>query len=138
MTPKRWQEIKAICHAALECPVDERAAFVASACGRDHELLHEVETLLAHANAASEFLRVPASAIVANLLRASASPIEVGEPSYPADDPARFVIGEVSTVPPSGFSSKADDLALPGSIGEFKILGRIGGGGTATVYLAYQ
>jgi len=91
MTPERWQEIKAICDAALECPVDERAAFVALACGRDDELLHEVETLLAHANAASEFLSVPASAIIAQLLRASASPIDVGKPTYPADDPARFV-----------------------------------------------
>ena len=48
MTPERWQEIERLYHAALERDADERAAFLAAACGGDEALRHEVESLLAH------------------------------------------------------------------------------------------
>jgi len=47
MTPERWQKVEGIFHAALERPPGERAAWIAGACGSDHELCHEVSSLLA-------------------------------------------------------------------------------------------
>ena len=56
MTPERARDIERICDDALERPVGERAGFLARACGGDSELRHEVERLLAHEDAASDFL----------------------------------------------------------------------------------
>jgi len=47
-TPERWKEIDRIFTAAVELEPDERAAFVAEACGVDDELRREVESMLAH------------------------------------------------------------------------------------------
>jgi hypothetical protein len=38
MTRERWPEIKAVFHAAIERAPEERAAFLAEACGADAEL----------------------------------------------------------------------------------------------------
>jgi serine/threonine-protein kinase len=47
MTAARWEEVKALFHAAFERSDEERQAFVSSACGSDEELRREVESLLA-------------------------------------------------------------------------------------------
>ena len=47
MTPDRWRQIEDLCHAALACPAEERAAFLAEACAGDDALQREVESLLA-------------------------------------------------------------------------------------------
>jgi serine/threonine protein kinase len=47
MTDARWQDVKALFHAALERPPGERAAFLAAATGGDEMLRREVELLLA-------------------------------------------------------------------------------------------
>ncbi|MDF1504759.1 serine/threonine-protein kinase, partial [Roseisolibacter sp. H3M3-2] len=62
MTPERWRAVDAILQAALGCPPEERAAFVADACGGDAALAREVEWLLAAAAGADNFLEVPAAA----------------------------------------------------------------------------
>ena len=49
MTTERWQRLESICHAALARPAEERAAFVAEACGGDHALRQEAESLVARA-----------------------------------------------------------------------------------------
>jgi len=41
--------------SALDCDPTDRAAFLANVCGSDLALLHEVEALLAHADAAETF-----------------------------------------------------------------------------------
>lgn len=46
MEPEKWQRIKEIFGAVLECNSDERAAFLESSCGGDEELRAEVESLL--------------------------------------------------------------------------------------------
>ena len=46
MTPERWQQVKQIFQLAIECPVDERAGFLARACQDDHILRSEVESLI--------------------------------------------------------------------------------------------
>jgi serine/threonine protein kinase len=47
MTSDRWQRIEELYHAALARKADERAAFLAEACGADADLQREVESLLA-------------------------------------------------------------------------------------------
>jgi eukaryotic-like serine/threonine-protein kinase len=47
MTSDRWQRIEELYHAAVPRKGDERAAFLAEACGADADLRHEVESLLA-------------------------------------------------------------------------------------------
>jgi len=60
MTPERWQRVKELFHDALERPADERAAFLAEACGDDAEARAALERLLdAHARA-DDFLETPA------------------------------------------------------------------------------
>jgi eukaryotic-like serine/threonine-protein kinase len=60
MNSERWQRAKAVFQAALEHPVEERAAFVAAAIGNDEELRREVESLLrADAAGASVLDRLP-------------------------------------------------------------------------------
>ena len=46
-SPDRWATVERLYHAALARPVDERAAFLAEACGGDEEVRREVESLLA-------------------------------------------------------------------------------------------
>ena len=66
----RWSAIERIFHAALERPVEGRAAFLAEACGADEQLRRDVQSLLDQASNA-EFLREPALHIAAGLVSPS-------------------------------------------------------------------
>src|SRR3954454_10075814 len=46
MTAERWRQIEEVYHSALELPLPERSAFIASACKGDDELRSEIEDLL--------------------------------------------------------------------------------------------
>src|SRR5215467_14159250 len=46
MSPERWPQIEEIVQAALDCRLEDRAVFLDRACGSDHELRREVESLL--------------------------------------------------------------------------------------------
>jgi len=77
MTDDRWRRIKALFQAAVERPVDERAAFLASATGDDDRLRREVESLLASdANDSGVLDRLPvaADAVIADLNPLPVSP----------------------------------------------------------------
>jgi hypothetical protein len=60
MTPERWRQVQDLCHAALACAHEDRAAFLATACASDDVLRREVESLLAQEPDAAEFMSVPA------------------------------------------------------------------------------
>src|SRR6185436_20940590 len=47
MNPEQWQKIHELFDAALERPVEERAAFLARACASDEETQRRVEAMLA-------------------------------------------------------------------------------------------
>ena len=47
MNPEQWQKIHELFEAALDRPVDERAAFLAHACAGDEETQRRVEAMLA-------------------------------------------------------------------------------------------
>src|SRR5262245_37219039 len=47
MSPEQWQKIHELFEAALELPVEDRAAFLAHACAGDEETQWRVEAMLA-------------------------------------------------------------------------------------------
>ena len=56
MLIEQWHEIEKLYHAARERSAEERAGFLEKACGGDHTLRREVESLLANEDLASAFL----------------------------------------------------------------------------------
>ena len=59
---ERMEQARLVFVQALEHPADERASFIAQACGEDTVLLTEVESLLAHhQRAGDDFMRPPDS-----------------------------------------------------------------------------
>lgn len=58
MTPERWRGIKDIFDAALDLPLAEREAFLATTCNDDTEALAEVRSLLAANDEAGDFIDV--------------------------------------------------------------------------------
>src|SRR5215831_12755270 len=55
-TSDRWRQIDELVQAALGRDAREREVFLATACGDDADLRHEVESLLARATRAKAFL----------------------------------------------------------------------------------
>ena len=68
MTPKRYQQIGELYHAALEVDADERAAFLEQACAGDAELRQKVESLINSNEQAAGFIEAPALAVAAEML----------------------------------------------------------------------
>jgi len=68
VTPERWQHLKALLHSALERKPDERAAFLAEACGDDEALREDLQSLLVHEEQASSFIEQPAFGVMAETL----------------------------------------------------------------------
>ncbi len=77
--PERWHQIEQICEAALKREAGERAAFLKEACGEDEGLRREVESLLAHEEAAQSFIEVPALEKAAKVLAEDRSPSLLGQ-----------------------------------------------------------
>ena len=68
MTPERYRQVGDLYHAALEVDASERAAFLERACAGDDDLRHEVESLIASHEQATEFIAAPALAVAAGQL----------------------------------------------------------------------
>lgn len=60
MKSERWKRVKEILGDALDRPLTERAAYLDHACGDDHGLRLEVESLLIADDDAGTFLHMPA------------------------------------------------------------------------------
>ncbi len=59
MNPAQWHKVEKVVEDALQRAPQERAAFIAEACEGDTSLREEVESLLAHDEAADSFLEHP-------------------------------------------------------------------------------
>jgi Tol biopolymer transport system component len=70
MNAERWQRVGDLYHAVLALVPAEREAYLATACGADLELRHEVESLLARASDASGFLETTALELTGRALGA--------------------------------------------------------------------
>ena len=75
---ERRRQVEDLCDEALMRDPRERAAFVSAACGQDGALRREVDALLAHAQAAEQFLEAPIGELAAHLLAEEASAPLVG------------------------------------------------------------
>jgi serine/threonine protein kinase len=60
--PERWPQVERIYSAVAARPESEWATVLTELCAGDDSLRNEVESLLAHENAASTFLETPALA----------------------------------------------------------------------------
>jgi serine/threonine protein kinase len=67
MKAERWQQIEEFYHAALEREQEQRAIFLAEACGDDDALRREVESLLRFDERAERFIEAPALEVAAQL-----------------------------------------------------------------------
>src|SRR5205085_12033577 len=65
MTIERWQQVKALFHAASDRAAAERAPFLETACAGDAALRQEVESLLATDAQAGSFIQRPLLAAAA-------------------------------------------------------------------------
>jgi len=83
----RRRRIDEVCNGALARNSDERAAFIAAACGDDAALRQQVEELLAHAKTAEGFLAMPVAAVAAHVLT------ENGDVSMAGRQLASYIIG---------------------------------------------
>ncbi|MET0622464.1 MAG: protein kinase [Pyrinomonadaceae bacterium] len=79
MTPERYQRVKELFHAALERPAEERAAFLAEACGGDTALRAKVEALVAADEQPGSFMDAPAYAVAAETLAENSTGALVGQ-----------------------------------------------------------
>ena len=68
MKPERYRQVKEVFAAAVGCGPDSRAELLARACEGDAELRAEVESLLAHDEAAAGFIEESAFDVTARLL----------------------------------------------------------------------
>jgi hypothetical protein len=109
MTPERWQQVKKICYAVLDCVPEERSALFDALCPGDDELKRDVAAMMADADGDSA-LEQPAWAL----------------PGIAAPT--------VQVVPSGG----RRDGWIPDTVGSYRILRRVGEGGMGVVYEAQQ
>src|SRR5262249_638651 len=79
MTPEHWLQVKQIFQSAIECPPDERAAFLARPCAGDPGLRREVESLISSHDQAGDSIEALAVEAATEML---------------ADDRASSMIGQ--------------------------------------------
>ena len=112
MTDERWRRVKALFQAAVERPVEERAAFLAAATGDDTSLRREVESLLTS--------DTPDAGFIDQLPLASASVL------------AEALVPDAASSHPPSHTVLAAGLR----VGPYEIVGPLGVGAMGEVYRA--
>lgn len=107
----RWTQINELLQAAQAKPGDERAAFLEKACGDDELLREQVETLLAAASSYGHMFDEGAAVLAEPLLPAS---------------------GDVDP------DAQVGPLKAGQHVGAYRLMERIGEGGTSVVYRAVR
>ena len=79
MITDRWQQLDRIFSDARQLPLEQRAVFVARACGGDDGLRAEVHSLLVADDESGEFMNAPALERLATLVAADGWGLEPGE-----------------------------------------------------------
>jgi eukaryotic-like serine/threonine-protein kinase len=68
MTPERYREVGRLCRAAMELEPEQRAAYLAEACGSDEALRQEVESLLGYEARSGGFIDRHALDVIAQMM----------------------------------------------------------------------
>ncbi len=68
MNPERWQQVKNLFQSALECPPEERAAFLDKVCAGDSALRNEVESLISSHDEAGGSIEAIAADVAAQMV----------------------------------------------------------------------
>jgi hypothetical protein len=66
--PELWSRVEDLYHRALELDESSRAKFLDDGCRGDEAARREVESLLAHENAAEHFIESPALEVMGKLV----------------------------------------------------------------------
>ena len=106
MKAERWQQVDQVLQAALDLEPGQRAAFLAEACAGDESLRQEVESLLALAGQAEDFLGAPPEDLVAEMLAEERAPGE-RPAGVPEPKELRPVYKQTRTFPGSSTSEVA-------------------------------
>ncbi|MFI5246934.1 MAG: protein kinase [Nitrospirales bacterium] len=78
MTPEHWLQVKQIFQSAVECPPDDRAAFLDKTCAGNAELRSEVESLISSHDQAGDSLEAMAAGVAAQMLEEDQSASFIG------------------------------------------------------------
>src|SRR5687768_3374021 len=75
----KWEQAKQLYEAALKCPTDKRLQFLDENCDGDEGLRGEVESLLACAEKAENFLERAAVCEVAGIIAGQKQKLKIGQ-----------------------------------------------------------
>src|SRR5918998_3490728 len=79
MTNNRWQQIKEVFHLALEREPQQRAAFLAEACGGDEAMRRDIDSLIEAHEKEGSFIDTPAFEMAAGWLADDAGEPLIGQ-----------------------------------------------------------